>query len=572
METRKNEPLLFKADVQIRVVLYLLVSVIVILIGQAGRELLSPDDLREVEVAREMYVSGDYVIPHLAGLPFVEKPSGFPAVVATIYDLIGGPSADAARYTSTAFALASLIACFLLGRRILGIEGGALATATLALSERFCRTAHEVLLDNAFTAAIAFTVLFAWMALETDILRKKHIAYAGALFSLGLSFLFKGFIGVAIFGSGFFLYLVLSKRFSELRHILNPLPVMAFLFPFLSWTIPFFMHAASDLVREFFINNHWGRFISGYISHHRPFYFYIVHIWADFAPGGIILLLAIWEAWKTRQEHEYKAGLFLLCLIVGPLMVLSASVANESVYILPAHPAMAILVAWSIMKGWSSPGRTVRILSQTIATVAILVTGIMLSMTVFRGGTDMAIIVAVFIFVLALVECVRSIWHNNLQWIGVCTTVLFALSWGLWFTGPLAEADIAQSSIRQPMMQALRLAGDEDILLHRCDDGIRGAAGFYRNQTAQEFISPAKLVAELVGNASDTDSDVALVYWFSKNTLPPELQKAAQDAGVNLHIKAHVKCNNKYLLLVSADTTIRGEKITYYDKISDKIK
>ena len=83
----------FKSDVQIRVILYLLASVIVILIGQAGRELLSPDDLREVEVAREMYVAGDYVIPHLAGLPFVEKPSGFQAVVAAVYNLIGGPSA-----------------------------------------------------------------------------------------------------------------------------------------------------------------------------------------------------------------------------------------------------------------------------------------------------------------------------------------------------------------------------------------------------------------------------------------------------------------------------------------------
>ena len=404
------------------------------------------------------------------------------------------------------------------------------------------------------------------MALETDIPRKKHIAYASALFSLGLSFLFKGFVGVAIFGSGFFLYLVLSRRFSELRHILRPFPVMAFLFPFLSWTILFLMHAPSDLVREFFINNHWGRFISGYISHHRPFYFYIVHIWADFAPAGIILPLAIWEAWKTRQEHEDGAGLFLLCLIVGPFMVLSASVAKENVYMLPVHPAMAILVAWSIMKGWSSLGRTVRILSQAIGTVATLVTGIMLGMTVFHGGTAGAIIVAVFISVLASAECLRSVWCNDLQWIGISTTVLFALSWGLWFTGPLAEADIAKSSIRQPMMEALRLAGDEDILLHKCDDGIRGATGFYRNQTAQEFRSPAMLVAELAGNASDTDSDVALVYWFSKNTLPPELQKAAQDAGVNLHIKAHVKCHNKYLLLVTADTTASGEKITYYDR------
>ena len=40
---------------RIRVTFLLLASAIVILIGQIGRELLPPDDLREVEVAREMY-------------------------------------------------------------------------------------------------------------------------------------------------------------------------------------------------------------------------------------------------------------------------------------------------------------------------------------------------------------------------------------------------------------------------------------------------------------------------------------------------------------------------------------
>jgi 4-amino-4-deoxy-L-arabinose transferase-like glycosyltransferase len=50
---------------RIRVVLLLLAGVIVILIGQIGRELLPPDDLREAEVVREMYVGGDYIVPHL---------------------------------------------------------------------------------------------------------------------------------------------------------------------------------------------------------------------------------------------------------------------------------------------------------------------------------------------------------------------------------------------------------------------------------------------------------------------------------------------------------------------------
>ena len=45
----------------------------VLVVGQAGRELLPYDDLREAQVAHEMYDGGDLVIPHLASVPFLEK-------------------------------------------------------------------------------------------------------------------------------------------------------------------------------------------------------------------------------------------------------------------------------------------------------------------------------------------------------------------------------------------------------------------------------------------------------------------------------------------------------------------
>ena len=38
--------------------------------------LLDPDEGRNAEVAREMAKSGDIVIPHLAGVPYLDKPPG----------------------------------------------------------------------------------------------------------------------------------------------------------------------------------------------------------------------------------------------------------------------------------------------------------------------------------------------------------------------------------------------------------------------------------------------------------------------------------------------------------------
>src|SRR5262245_57454138 len=104
----------------VRTSLLMTFAVLVVCVGQYGRELLPPDDLREAEVAREMWQGRDYVVPHLAGRPFVEKPPGFSAVVALAYGLVGAPSAAAARTVVVVFALATLAAVFLCARMALG--------------------------------------------------------------------------------------------------------------------------------------------------------------------------------------------------------------------------------------------------------------------------------------------------------------------------------------------------------------------------------------------------------------------------------------------------------------------
>jgi len=550
---------------RVHVFLLILASAVVVLIGQVHRELLPPDDLREVEIAREMYVSGDYVVPYLAGLPFVEKPSGFPAVVATAFRLAGGPSAAAARCIAAIFALASLLAVFLLGRRIMGVQCGAYAAAFLAISQRFCRTAHEVLLDNALTAALAFAVLFTWIALDSDSANKKRIAYAAACLSLGISFLFKGFVGIALFGSGFLLYLVMSRRTGELRHILRPLPVTAFLIPFLAWTVPFILNATPDLIWEFFITNHLSRFLSGYMSHHRPVYFYLLDIWTEFAPGSILLPPAVWWAWKSKREHENQAGIFLLSMVIGPLLFLSASTAKDSVYLLPAYPALATLVAWCAVKSWSLPHNSVNVFSMASAGIAILAAGIAMGIDSRINDSAIPVSLAFMVFAPAAAACLVFVRKHDFSSAGVCMVILFALAWGLWFSRPMSLMETEGKSIRHPIDKALGLAGNRDIVLYLADDGIRGATGFYRNRTAQEIRSPEELVARL---GEDPERYVVLTsrHGRERESLPPELLMAGIDAGVDLRISAHIDYGSKHLLLIEAIPEGIGEKVVYRQK------
>src|SRR5947208_13340062 len=51
--------------------------------------LLEPDEGRYAEIAREMFVRGDWVVPHLQGEPYLDKPPLLYWLVVLTYKLFG---------------------------------------------------------------------------------------------------------------------------------------------------------------------------------------------------------------------------------------------------------------------------------------------------------------------------------------------------------------------------------------------------------------------------------------------------------------------------------------------------
>ena len=65
----------------------------------AGRPLYDPDEGRYAEIPREMLSGGDWVIPHLNGLAYIEKPPLQYWATAISYRLLGTSEFAARLYT-----------------------------------------------------------------------------------------------------------------------------------------------------------------------------------------------------------------------------------------------------------------------------------------------------------------------------------------------------------------------------------------------------------------------------------------------------------------------------------------
>jgi 4-amino-4-deoxy-L-arabinose transferase-like glycosyltransferase len=497
--------------------------------GQFTLDLLTVDDLREAEVAREMVERGDIVVPHLAGLPFVEKPPGFQCLVALAYIVTGGPSIAVARLVSAAFAVLTLAAVFLLGRRLAGEAAGAVSAVALATSLCFLRVAYTVLLDNALAAALAWALLLTWMALDSESESRKRRFAAGALLAVGISFLFKGFVGPALYGAGMLAWVASTRRWAECRSFLRPMALAAFLGPVLVWVLPFTLRASAPLLYEFFVLNHVGRAVHAYDSHSRPVWYYAASIWVRFAPASVLLPFAALSSWRERGRPEGRGRFFLLCFAAGATALLSASKAKDYVYLLPIYPALACLVGTWAVRMVEEQRVGSRVLIALVGIGAALAIGAGLVLIAALDGVSAK--AAVWAALLAaggsfLVLHWRRGDAPRAGWAAAC---LVAMAPILAVTAPLSSWYADQKSPRPTLRAIVDAAAGSDIVLYRPEDRLRGGCGFYRNRTAEEIDDPEALVTRLK-RAPGTVAVVA----NSLSKSGPELQTAAERAGVVL--------------------------------------
>ncbi len=304
------------------------------------------------QIANDMLTSGDirhWIIPHLNGLPYMEKPPLLYWLTALALALFGHAE-WVVRLIPSLSALACVALLMYFGQRLYRPQTGRLA-AVMFISGLgvmiISRTLmFDMLLTVFLTAALMFAYLFKLESQQQDL----RLAYL----SLALGVLTKGFVALLIFGMVTMSWMVLVYQTLSWNHFRLWLEPVSFAL-FLLITMPWFLAAAwcePIFPWFFFINEHLLRFLGLRLPHDfyaGPWWYYLPRMVLYLFPWSLLLPLAWFSGWVKKSPFEAQELMLLrkMCALAWlvPFLFFTLSSAKANYYLIVVMPFMAFNLA-----------------------------------------------------------------------------------------------------------------------------------------------------------------------------------------------------------------------------------
>jgi 4-amino-4-deoxy-L-arabinose transferase-like glycosyltransferase len=299
--------------------------------------LIDRDEGRYAEGAREMLASGDWLVPRLFGVPYLEKPPLFFWLTAASCGLVGVDELGA-RLVSALAAAAGVVITGLFARRFFGRRAGVLAAAVLATSGLYFVLARVVITDMLFSVLIA-GALMSWFLAKTE----KCSFLPFWLLAAGAT-LTKGPVAAVLCGLTGLVYLASERTLGELRSLRFWIGMPAFLAIAVSWfalveiRYPGFLH--------FFVYKEHLLRVAG-DEHWEPFFWYLPWVLAGWLPWTPIAVALVPAIRRRLAEQTPRGGAARFVMIWACVVLAFFSLASRGKlvpYLLPMFPAMAILL------------------------------------------------------------------------------------------------------------------------------------------------------------------------------------------------------------------------------------
>jgi 4-amino-4-deoxy-L-arabinose transferase-like glycosyltransferase len=295
--------------------------------------LMDPDEGRYAEIAREMLLLRDWLIPHLNLVPYLEKPPLVYWLTSASFTAFGFAE-WAARLPAALAALAGLYLAYGLGRTLGGERQGLFGALVLATCGGYVILARLLTLDMVFSFFLNLGIALGYLALS----RERRRLWLSAYLALALAVLVKGPVALVLAGLIWGLAALLKGRQAILA-LIRPGSWALLAAVVLPW---FFLVARRypQFPRFFLWEHHVERYVDGLAYHAEPWWYFGPVLLGILLPWTGLLPWALGRRGAINSDDRR----FLVLWAWVVLAFFSLSRGKLVTYILPALLPLALLV------------------------------------------------------------------------------------------------------------------------------------------------------------------------------------------------------------------------------------
>ena len=314
-------------------------------VALGNRMLFDPDEGRYAEIPREMLEAGDFIVPHLDYLQYLEKPPLQYWLTAASFKLLG-ETEFAARLCTGLAGYLTLVLLYVLGRRIGGAAVGNRTVLLTIASPLFMLLGHQLTLDMLLcfllTAALACFVL---AQLERENPTRCRHWMMGCWIAMALAVLTKGLIGILIPAATLIGYTLWQRDWTAMRklNLRWGVPLFALI------TVPWFFlmaRAVPSFLSFFFIREHFQRYLTPIEHRSEPWWFFFPVLVIGTLSWTAVAVAALVRSWfKQEARGHFSLARLATVWCVFVFALFSFSNAKLIPYVLPIVPVLALLAA-----------------------------------------------------------------------------------------------------------------------------------------------------------------------------------------------------------------------------------
>ncbi len=309
-----------------------------ILPGLVGHDPWKPDEAHTFGVVYEILRGGSWVVPMLAGEPFLDKPPLFYLTAAAAAKLFSFalPLHDAARLATGLWMAVTFGFIAVAGRELYGIRYGAVSALLLLGCFGYVVRAHLLLTDMALIAGFAMAYYGCAVALRRPLPGGFWIGTG-----IGVGFLANGLLAPAVLGVTALLLPALCRDWRSRSYAAALGVAVVAAAPWLAiW--PLLLYQRAPALFEAWL---WGENLRHYFgtqpgTRAGTLYYLQILPWYAFP----VWLLALWTLWGARAKGYARPAIVLpLTGFALTLVVLSASSEARELYALPLLLPLSLL-------------------------------------------------------------------------------------------------------------------------------------------------------------------------------------------------------------------------------------